>query len=300
MLAITRMRIRSLDVDYWQLSWQLEPTQEDVLDYTFQVLRSESHAGPFVPVSDAFSDRYVFFDRIIVPFHPERVFFYKLAVRNRVTGASEEFGPYDPQPESDLIAREMRRHFQLLFREFSGRRCWLLPVRTFGQRCPGCWVPGMQQRTRSGCVQCYDTGFARGYHHPIEIWCEVETGSPRTRDSVAGTPKNSVNTSMRCVDVGVVKVGDVLVEGENRRWRVTTVNSTEHGRATILYDLGLFEIPPGDVEFQIPLDLGMALKDLWLSPARNFTNPHNLGNFGDEEIPDIFNLYPGTYTDPNR
>lgn len=300
MLEVTRARVRSLDVDYWQLSWEIEPTLEDVFDYTFQVLRSESHAGPYAPVSDPFQDRFLFFDRLTEVGHPERVFFYRLLVRNRVSGEAKDFGPYDTKPEADLIAREIRRQFQLQFREFSGRRCWLLPVRTFGQRCPSCWDEEMQQQKRSGCEQCYDTGFTRGFHHPIEIWCEVEVGGARARNFVMGAPKSTIDNSARCVDIGVVKVGDVLIEGENKRWGITTVSSTEHGRSTVLYDLGLHEIPAGDIEYRVPLDLGVALKDLWLSPARNFTNPHNVEGFGDEEIPDIFNLYLGTYTDPNR
>jgi hypothetical protein len=73
------------------------------------------------------------------------------------------------------------------------------------------------------------------------------------------------------------------------------VSQTEHNRARILQEAQIHEVPPGDIEFGIPLRMEEALKDLWLSPARNYTNPHNLESFESEEIPGIFSLYGTTY-----
>jgi hypothetical protein len=62
----------------------------------------------------------------------------------------------------------------------------------------------------------------------------------------------------------------------------------------------MHEIPPTDVEYSIPLRLEEALRDMFLSPARNFTNPHNLENFKGEEIPSLLSEFFSTYPDPNR
>jgi hypothetical protein len=72
------------------------------------------------------------------------------------------------------------------------------------------------------------------------------------------------------------------------------VSQTEHGRATVHQELQLHEIPPKDIEYRIPLEMSKALKDIWLSPARNFTNPQNLEGFEDAELPGVFNLYGRT------
>lgn len=298
MIEVIDLRLRSLDVDYNELSWRIKDTQEDVFEYTFQVLRSEAPAGPFEPISVPFSDRYLFQDRFTVPFHAARVLHYVLRVRNRVSGEEKDFGPVDIQPEADLVAREIRRHMQLLFREFSGRRCWLLPVRTFGQRCT-CWEPRLQKRLRSGCPSCYDTGFARGYHNPIEVWAQIEPEPMQEQTSSVGAVHSS-DTSAKVANIGNLKPRDLLIEPENRRWRVMAVSQTEHGRAGTHYDVRLHEVPEGDVEYAIELKMEEALRDLALAPARNFTNPHNLESFEREEIPGIFALYGTTYTDPNR
>jgi len=58
----------------------------------------------------------------------------------------------------------------------------------------------------------------------------------------------------------------------------------------------LHQIPEGDIEYKIPINLSEALRDLRFSPARNFTNPYNLESFQKEEIPKIYSMYGGTYT----
>lgn len=290
MLEIARLRVRSLDVDFTEVSWELQETSEDVLDYDFQVLRSEAVGGPWEALSVRFQDRYRFFDRFTHPFHNWRQLFYIVRVTHRVTGASKDFGPTQQQAEPDLIAVELRRHMNVLLREFTGRRCWLFPRRTFGQRCSSCWNKTLQKTTKSGCRTCFDTGFTRGYHHPIELFAQIDTGEP-----AVDVPNAPGKNTARIIDIGGVKPRDILVEAENIRWRVVAVNQTEQVRSPIHLELTLQMIPKSDIEYSLPLVLDQALKDFSLSPARNFTNPHNLESFEDEEIPNVFSLYNTTY-----
>lgn len=297
MLEVSNIKVRSLDVDFTEITWKIKDTAEDVLDYQFEILRSESAAGPWDKLSDPFKDRFIFYDRFTRPFNAFRALFYAVRVTHVPTGDFKDFGPEQQEAEADLIAKELRRHMALLFREFTGRRCWLLPVRTFGQRCT-CFHQTLQKRTRSGCTLCFDTGFVRGYLHPIELFAQIDPQDTK-KDTVTqvGTTQQ-LNTSARIVNIGNVKPRDILIEAENIRWRVVAVNQTEQVRSPIHFELQLHRIPQSDVEYNIPLQMDEALKDLWLSPARNFTNPHNLSNFEDEEIPKIFSLYGTTYTDP--
>jgi hypothetical protein len=293
LLQVQDLKVRSLDLDFHELSWRLENTSEDVLDYTFQVLRSESAAGPFEPVAPPFLDRYVFVDNVLQVANRWRKYFYLLRIEHLQSRDTKDFGPVSRDPDPDLLAMELRRHMMLLLREFAGRRCWILPVRTFGQRCE-CWNPTLQQRRRSGCVLCYDTGFVRGFLSPIEAWIQFDP-SPKSEQTTNTGPMQQSNTTARLSYFPPVKPRDIIVEGENRRWRVVQVNQTEQGRAAVHQELQLHEIPPRDVEFAIPLKFDEALRDLWLSPSRNFSNPQNLEAFDREEIPRVFSLYPSTY-----
>ena len=160
LITVIDLHVRSLDIDFNELSWKLAETSEDILDYTFQVQRSESPNGPWDNLSAAFQDQYLFFDRAIHTGDRWRKYFYQLFVTQVPTGETCTFGPVAQEPDADLIAQELRRHMQLLFKEFAGRRCWILPARTFGNRC-SCYNKKLKVRTRSGCKLCFDTSWVR-------------------------------------------------------------------------------------------------------------------------------------------
>ena len=297
-LSVKEFRVRSLDIDVNVLTWELEDTSEDIFDYTFQVQRSESPSGPFDLSSKPFQDKFSFTDNTLTSGHRWRKYWYQLLVTRVPTGDKDTFGPVTRDPDADLIALELRRHMQLLFREFAGRRCWVMPVRTFGQRC-SCYNTTLKNRTRSGCALCFDTGFVRGYLSPIESWVQMDPSAKSEQNTNVGAQQQS-NTTARLVWYPPLKPRDLIIEPENRRWRVIQVNQTEQGRAAVHQEVQLHEVPPKDIEFKIPLNLQEPLKDLWLNPARNYSNPQNLEAFMDAEIPGIFSLYPTTYSDPTR
>ncbi len=288
-LVIKDLRVRSLDADFHELSWSIEDVRDDVLDYTFQVLRSESPEGPWDPLGTPFSDKYIFIDNTVKVEHRWRKYWYILRITHLPSGDVMDSPSIAREPEGDLIALELRRHMQLLFKEFNGRRCWVLPARTFGQRC-SCWNELLQKRNRSGCITCYDTGFVRGYLSPIESYVQIEPNAKSEQQSAVGQQQQS-NTTAKLSWYPTLKPKDIIIEGENRRWRVVTVSQTEHGRAVVHQEVQLHEIPAKDIEFSIPLELDKALRDIWLSPARNFSNPQNLDGFEDAELPGVFNLY---------
>ena len=286
-IKIKEIKVRSLDLDFNELSWTLQDTQEDVLNYTFQVYRCESPMGPFEVISIPFSDRYSYIDDALQIGDKWRIYYYRLRITNILTGEFEESGSASREPEPDLVALEIRRHIQILFREHAGRKLWLLPGRQSGQRCE-CWAPRLQQRTRSGCLLCYDTGFVRGYYLPIETWGQIDPSPKANQISNVGAMQQ-VNTTGRFPDYPPMKPGDVLVELENRRWTVVSVTSTEKARAVVHQEVTLHEIPKSDVEYSIPINTQEATKNLWATPPRNFINPQNLANLEGEDR--IFNLY---------
>ncbi len=296
MIEAVGLTVVSLDIDYLEVSWKIKDTTEDVLDYTFQVLRSESPGGPWDPVTEEITDKYIVRDILPQPFHAGRFMHYILRVRNRMTGIMQEYGPTTKRPDDDLVSLELKRHLQILFREFAGTRCWILPVRSFGQRCPSCWDKVLSKRTRSGCGTCFDTGFVRGYLNPVEVWLQIDPGSSLSEQNQNTGPTHQMNTTAKLPDFGLGKPRDILIEGDNRRWRIGSVNFTEHNRAPVMLEYQLHQIPEGDIEYKIPVNLDEALRDIRFSPARNFTNPYNLESFHKEEIPRIYSMYATTYT----
>jgi hypothetical protein len=286
-IKIKDFKVRSLDLDFNELSWSLQDTAEDVLNYTFQVFRSESPMGPYAAISQPFTDRYLYIDNAILVGDKWRTYYYRLNISNLLTGEIDETNSVSKEPEADLVGMEIRRHMQILFREHAGRRLWLLPSRQSGQRCE-CWSHRLSQRTRSGCMLCFDTGYIRGYYTPIELFGQIDPSPKANQVSNVGMQQQT-NTTGRFPNYPLLKPEDVIVELENRRWKVVTVSGTEKARAVVHQEAGLHEIPRNDIEYAIPLVLEEATKDLWATPPRNYSNPMNLSNVeGDQGIFDLY------------
>lgn len=295
-LQVFNIRVLSLSIDYNQITWCVEDTMKDVLDYTFQVLRSESATGPFEPASVEFEDRYQFIDNRVKVGDIYRQYHYVIRVRNKQTGETQDFGPNAKAPEPTLVAMELRKHMNLLMREFIGRRCWLLPVRTFGQRCAACWNPRLKKRTKSGCRTCFDTGFTRGYHQPVEFWISLDPQPSDNQESNLGRIQQQ-NTTGRAAHFPPVKPGDLLIEPENVRWKIRTRTTTQEQRAIVTQEVRVHRVPETDVEYTIDIDVGAPMESLFYTPSRNYSNPQNLDvNHPREfDFPGIYQLYENFY-----
>lgn len=296
-LEVCKARVLSLSLDYNQITWEVSNTTTvDILDYTFQVLRSESASGPYDPISKEFEDTYLFIDNLVKVNDVYRQYHYKIRTTHKPTSEFVDYGPYSKTPDPTLIASTLRMHLNLLMHEFIGRRCWLLPVRTFGQRCVECWNPRLQKRRFSGCKTCFDTGFVRGYHKPVEVWISIDPTPASTQPSPTGRMQQQ-STTGRMSFYPPVKPNDVLVEPENIRWTVRTIATTQEQRTVVTQELQLRRIEPTDMEYLIPIDVGAPMQDLFYTPSRNYTNPSSLNTADIEDIdyPSIYQLYPSWY-----
>lgn len=273
MLEVTKFYARSFDLDHIDLFWEVADysARNDIpTAYDMEILQSESPYGPFEKVVGPFQDQY--FLRIPCPpnLHKWRKLFYKLRITDKRTSESKEFGPTAQLAEPDLIAMEIQRQEEVLFREYSGRKCWLYPVRTFGAKCT-CYDPVTDRRMRSNCITCFDTGYLGGYLTPVEAYVQVDPDAKKPQLSSVGEVQNR-NTTARLISFPPVKPKDILIEAENRRWRVVSVATTERLRAVVHQELVLHEIPQGDIEYKLPLNIDVT--SLSISSDRNFTNPH--------------------------
>lgn len=274
MLKVTKLRVTSLSLNYLDVSWEIEPTHEDVWDYRFTVERSQSPQGPFDPATEEFTDRYFFRDIGVPRWDLYAELHYRIKVRRVSDDETVYSDPVARSAKPDLIAMEVRRLEQVLFREHIGRRCFLFPRRTFGQRCPTCYDSVTGQQTRSNCTTCYDTSYVRGYLDPVELRIQIDP-TPKHIELSEIYKTEQENTTARCVADFPVKPMDMIIEFENRRWRVVRVSSTQRLRVPLHYELVLHHIPRKDIEWQVPVNLD-DLTTYQPSPEREFTNPHNL------------------------
>lgn len=261
--------------DHLDLAWETSTSSLDPYDFTFVVERSESQYGPFDQISEPFSDKYEFRDIIVNLFHRWRQYWYRIRVTRKSDSEVQYSVVVTLGAQPDLVAQEIRRQELILFREHIGRKCWLFPVRTFGQRC-SCYDSKTRQRIRSGCVTCYDTTFVAGYLNPVEAYVQFDP-SPAHIEFGQLHETQQQNASARMPYFPTVKPRDIIVESENRRWRVERVSTTRRLRATVHQELVLHEIPGSDIEYRLPVRVE-DLSNFEASPERGFTNPHDLVN----------------------
>lgn len=276
MLKVINLKVRSLDLDYLDLAWEIEDSEESPYDYTFQVERSEAAMGPWDPVSPEFSDRYLFRDVMVNRAYRFRQYWYRIKVTRKSDSNVEYSSSATLGAEADLIAMEVRRLESLLFEEFVGRQCYLFPVRTFGQRCK-CFDFVSGQRMRSQCLDCYDTTYVRGYLDPISVWAQFDPSGKHVEHHLPYTETTQSNSVARLTNFPPAKPRDLLIEaGENKRWRVERVSTTQRLRATLHQELTLHAVPMSDIEYKLPVNVDSVM-DLVVSPQRNFYNPQHLG-----------------------
>ena len=82
---------------------------------------------------------------------------------------------------------------------------------------------------------------------------------------------------------------DILIETENRRWRVVTVQETQRLRSAVHQELTITELPRSDIEYAIPLLVDA--KTVTPASERNFKNAQNVQ--ADTDNKDIFSFWTG-------
>lgn len=267
MLSIRNFTVRSVTKGVNEVSWEVVPTVEDTLDYRFQVLRGESDGGPWYPLFDPVVDRFLLLDNTAHATNQNRSLTYLLRVTS-AKGETKDWGPASLGEEPDKIAKEVRRHWDVILRELTGRKCWLFPVRTFGTTCRNCYDPITQRTTTSQCEECYGTGFSRGFHYPIEVQVQ---GLPVNLGEIVGgaVVRQEAGTVIYASAFPSMKPRDLIVDASGNRWRVASRKTTERLGSSLHQEITVASCAPGDIEFQVPVQVS-DLHRIALAAPRNY------------------------------
>ena len=278
MIEVTAIKVRTFDLDHLDVSWEIRATDEDVSFYDFFVLRSQDGAaGPFNVIAGPFFNTYSMRDPNVHLIHNWRTYYYKIKIVHRQSQAEAEYGPSWMAAPPDLIALEVQRRQQLVYTEFNGRRVLLFPRLTGGQRCAHCWDRGVKGNTigrskQQNCETCFDTTFVGGYASPMLLYAQIDPSTVGVQKADEGEHQFETTTA-RLAAFPPVRPKDMLVEAENKRWRVESVTTTEKLRAVVRQEMKLWRYASGDVHYKVPINLD---ENVLASPEREFTRPHDV------------------------
>jgi len=278
MITVTRLVVRSYDIDHLDIFWEIPETTEELEGYDFFVLRSiDGPAGPFDIIAGPFYNTFSLRDPGVQQLHRWRNYYYKIRVTHRASQTTQEFGPAWLQAEPDRLGLEFQRRENLLLQEFNGRLAFLFPALTFGQRCANCWDVGPKgnsigRATHQNCQSCFDTTFVGGFANPIAFYIQFDP-SPKTVQRTDFEEHQFSGTSARTTSFPPIKAKDMIVESENRRWLVNKMTPTEKLRSTVRQELELWELAKDDIKFKMPINYDVLVQH---SPYRAFTRPMSL------------------------
>jgi hypothetical protein len=280
-IKVSNIRVRSFDLGYLDVYWDVSPCFEDLGDYTFVVERADNETGPYHALTVPLLNRYHFRDTTVRGRHSfySRIY-YRVRVSHRETGDESvwpSIGGSHLSALPDLAALEMAKLYTLRLKEFMGRKLWVYPKKRSGQRCQACYDRVTGRKMRSSCSVCFDTTWVGGFYAPVVTYGQIV--SPNETVIHAGFGDAEVeNTTLFAGNYPELSEGDLVVEAENKRWRVgPIIGKVTKGRALIRQQAPVHAIPKGDIEYTVPLNLTQEeVRDLLASPARNYTNPRTL------------------------
>ncbi len=261
MIQITNVEVRSFDLDFLDLSWSIADTSERLSRYEIFVQRSiDGPAGPWVEIAGPLPGNETRLrDNDVNQIHNWRRYYYRIRVRDKDTQQEVVTESVNKDAPPDLIALEVRRRFELVLREYAGRKVVVFPAITSGFRCPSCYEVSPQgfsigRQTTQNCQTCFDTTFVGGFNSPIIGYIQIDP----TAQSIQRTDtqeQDRQDTTARLGAFPPLKPKDMLVEGENIRWEVQSVTPTRKGRATVRQSVVLHRIPTADIRYKIPINL---------------------------------------------
>jgi hypothetical protein len=268
MLRIICTSVRGFDIDSLTVSWEIDPIDKvafDINNYEFRVYRSSSPEGPFdlltkTPLVDQFS----YEDTTINRRSFWRKFYYKIEAldlsSNNTTSSIVHRAEVSPTLASQmLIGLEIARRERLLLGGagttpgFVGVRCAAFVRRTFGQHCAECWDDLLERKVSDKCTRCFGASYVGGYYDPIATYFNFNP-SPQTSQIANFGEIQSSEADCWTTNYPLLSPGDLIIEPNNRRWRVQRVHMTEMLRVPIRQMVRLMEINRSDVEYLIPVD----------------------------------------------
>jgi len=262
MVTIDKITVRSHDLTSLTVSWTFEETWESLDPYYVNIYRSANDpqysSGNFELLVSGLDPSAVneYEDTSVSGYltYKWHDFYYTVVPFKVTTGVSGVAGtPARLETSMDLKAKEIIRRKTIALRnDFGGKTFLLLKRKKTGTRCSVCWDTVLQRRTTENCKTCYDTGWVGGYWAPIQMQGSIGAAPRATLINLFGEWEQQ-DTFLRMGSKPVLSPQDIIVDEQNRRWRVIESRPTEKGQYIIQQQVRLKRIDNTDIILEYPI-----------------------------------------------
>lgn len=225
------------------VQWNVDSDESG--SFFVDVDRSGGPEGPWEPVAVQLRDAWHVLDRNFnLPPSPaspgreglnllslSRTVYYRVTVTPPSGTANAFASPPTPiEPGLDartrLLKRKILRDEATALRVFNGVRCVVLKRRRWGERCPSCYDPTLNEATIEHCPACRGTSFRGGYWAPVPVRMRKEAAVVQSQMTAHGDSDVKLNDFL-VLDYPLIEYKDVVVDlRSNDRYQVLRVTPT--------------------------------------------------------------------------
>lgn len=260
-MIVTLFTASTKSNDETTLSWSAKAEAGKVRP-RIRVVRSESRFGPYEPLTQ-WLDPFTVTEFIDTTTRMKigRRWYYRLEIQDdnstpqgpnaesRMYPAEDGVSDENREPEARMLATDS----ELRYRN-DGEEVIYFPIRSHGARCTRCYDDRTGAQLTASCPACYGTSFAGGFMNPVKLFAMVEdVQAVDATNSPQGQSISMYRAKGRFPWYLDLKEGDVVVDEENRRWRVCRPQAIRKRRCITHWLCDLEMLSFDAVEYKLPV-----------------------------------------------
>lgn len=234
------------------ITWELEPTLQDVSKLTFHIFRgmSPSELKQITAAPIRGGTLYEFVDYSVNLHDLDKDYTYEVRAYDP-SGAVVAKHRTSTMDDLDTVGLHIVEENMFLHRWVQGTPLFIFKKRKDGGNCGECWDTVLKRVTKSNCLTCMGTGRTGGFYPPMEAWGTIDP-NPKN-DQVADWGRVEPNqTLLHFTNYPLLDEGDVVFEVSSAQlWRITSVQFPEKNRAVLLQMAALSAVHISDVEYKL-------------------------------------------------
>lgn len=271
------------------IKWDIADTEDAVSDYNFELYRGTfdpenifQNSPNMVNIQDntnsnSFEDyldnldiiaivdgnnNFEYLDRDINSLKTDLGYYYKIRAVNKITNDSSDFFPLVYKFNKEMIQDSLggsaitsyiRTVQNIYLGVINNSEGYIIKKIRTGERCHSCYDDIRGQISDPDCMECFGTGYSRGYYRPYAI--KFVYSSPVINIS-EGQAVEGINPSSQDISIWTscypfINIGDIFVNEKNDRYIVKNVQRTTRNNDYVLrQDLVLTKIPYSDIAYK--------------------------------------------------
>lgn len=251
-IVVDDVTLDIFDMHQTTIAWSIKDTLIDPGLFAFCVERSGSPSGTFERLTPSgLKNIFVYVDEAAPNFSKTRRTYYRIGTLKDTTREIFYTSPRTYHEKPDYVGLEIAKRYKLLLHRVVGVLCVIYKRRRWGKRCLDCWDERLNRRTKTKCLNCFDTGYEGGYWSPIPSMVNF---SP-SQLIVQQTPWGKVEPGSSTAWMGnypLVEPEDIIIEiTGNKRWIIKNISNTEKKRSPLKQVMQIEELDKGRIEYRL-------------------------------------------------